>query len=55
MNEFMNSPLLCFVEELSKEKQLLQELVENHRQTFVMLHCECKKEKNSPVKVAGIL
>ena len=44
--EFMNSPLMCFIEELCKEKQLLQELVDNHCQIFVTLHYECKKEKN---------
>ena len=41
---------MCFVEELQKEQQLLQELVEYHRGTFVTLHCECKKEKNSQMR-----
>ena len=48
--EFMNSQLIRLVKELRKEKQLLQELVENLRQTFVTLHCECKKEKNSQMQ-----
>ena len=48
--EFSDSPLMCFVKEICKEQHLLQELVENHRQTFVTLHCECKKEKNSQMR-----
>ena len=48
--EFAGSPLMCFVEELHKEQQRLQELVEYHHGTFVTLHCECKKEKNPQMR-----
>ena len=38
------------VKELCDTKQLLRELADFHRDTFVALHIECKKEKNSKLQ-----
>ena len=38
------------VNKLCEAKQLLTELAEFHRDTFVALHIECKKQKNSQLK-----
>ncbi|XP_065904795.1 uncharacterized protein [Dysidea avara] len=50
IREEFDSESSSLVNELCAEQQLLQELVEFHRDTFVALHIECKKEKNSQLK-----
>ena len=39
-----------FVNDLCESKQLLTDLVEYLRNTFAMLHSECKREKNSQMR-----
>jgi len=45
--EFCEGHLVAFVSDVCKSKELLIELVVYLRNTFAMLHFECKQEKNS--------
>lgn len=45
--EFCEGYLAAFVNDVCKSKELLIELVAYLRNTFAMLHFECKQEKNS--------